>query len=544
MKKRLFSFLCGFFTCLFIAPLAHGQDGTTTLKRPKLVVGIVVDQMRYDYLYRFYDKYGEGGFKRMMREGFNCRNHHYPYGYTATGPGHASVYTGSVPAIHGIIGNEWFDPIQGKNLNCVADNTVSAVGTTAPNAGKASPANLLVSTVTDQLRIATNFKSKTISIGMKDRSAILPGGHSANGAYWFNDDTGNWITSTFYMKELPQWVKDFNARKLAVQYVKQGWKTLLPIEAYTESTADDQPYEDAVGKNKKPEFPYDLGTSPGATRSSPWGNTLTKEMAIAAIKGENLGKGTVTDFLAMSFSTPDAIGHRYGPNSIEQQDIYLRLDRELADLFQFLDSWVGKGSYTVFLTADHGVMDAPEFLQNHRIPGYRLKADTVYTLIRKRVEAEFGKGDYFRSLGMHIHLNKPLLKERGITIERMCEVIREAILPVDGIADVLDTRRLAETTMNDYLRRLYINQTHAKRSGDLIIALQPNWITRARYGTTHGSPYNYDTHVPFVLFGWGIAQGETLQRTEISDIAPTIAALLHILPPSGSIGNPIEKALE
>jgi predicted AlkP superfamily pyrophosphatase or phosphodiesterase len=266
-------------------------------------------------------------------------------------------------------------------------------------------------------------------------------------------------------------------------------------------------------------------------------------MAIAAIKGENLGKRNVTDFLTLSFSAPDRVGHAFGPNSIEQEDVYLRLDREFADLFSFLDEWVGKGSYTVFLTADHGVMDVPEFSQAHRLPGGRLAVDSVYTRIKRRLAAEFGEGDYIRSFGIQLYLNKALMKKKGIALEQIYEAIRDEALHVDGIADVYIIQKLSEATINDYHRRLYMNQINSKRSGDLLISLAPGWITKADFGTSHGTPYNYDTHVPFVIFGWGINAGETLQRTETTDIAPTIAALLHILPPGGSVGHPVEQAL-
>ncbi len=547
IRKLLFNFLLVILGGAVIATETHAQRASrsATLSQPKLVVGIVVDQMRYDYLYRYYGKYEDGGFKRMLREGFNCRNHHYPYGNTSTGAGHASVYSGSIPAIHGIIGNDWFDRDSDQKINCVQDNTVEGVGTTK-SLGKASPRNLLVSTMTDQLRIATNFESKVISIALKDRASILPGGNSANAAYWYDGYSGDWITSTYYMQDLPQWITSFNARKLPQKYLQQGWKTLLPIEQYTESTSDNQTYEAPIGGKDTPEFPYDFGTSPGPglIGTTPWANTLTKDIAIAAIQGERLGKNTVTDFLALSFSAPDMVGHRFGPNSIEQQDVFLRLDRDFAELFAFLDSWCGKRSYTVFLTADHGVMDVPEFSRDHRIPGNRLAMDSVYAKIRRKIADEFGEGDYVRSFGVQLYLDKDLMKRKGVTLEKMNEVIREELLPIDGVADVVMIENLSNATMNDYHRRLYMNQIHMKRSGDILIALQPGWITKADFGTSHGSPYNYDTHVPFVLFGWGVNSGVSLERTEISDIAPTLSALLRILPPSGSIGNPIERALK
>ncbi|MFB9292934.1 alkaline phosphatase PafA [Persicitalea jodogahamensis] len=519
---------------------------TAPLARPKMVVGIVVDQMRYDYLYRFYDKYGEGGLKRLMNEGFNCRNNHYPYALTVTAAGHSAVYTGSVPAINGIVGNEWFDPIVGQSVYCAEDSTVTTVGSSNASAGKMSPKNLLTSTITDQLQIGTNFRSKTVGIAIKDRGAILPAGHAATGAYWFDAKTGNWITSTFYTNELPKWVQDMNDKKLPAAYMKEGWKTLLPLDQYVESTPDDKPYETKMAGNKTSAFPYNFGENGfGQVASTPFGNTITKDMAIAAIKGENMGKGQQTDFLAVSFSSPDYVGHAFGPNSIEAEDIYLRLDREFAEFFAFLDSWTGKGNYTVFLTADHGVMDVPGFWTEHRLPAGLLNTGDMNSTLKQALEGAFGKGDYIRANDNYqLYLNKTTLKDKKIEVEDVYEVVREALLPLSGVADVINLKDLGESHLNSFQLELYKNGTNAKRSGDIQIVLQPGWFAGRSTGTTHGSPYNYDTHVPLLFYGWGIPKGETLRRTSIADIAPTVAALLHILAPSGTVGNPIPEALK
>ena len=525
------------------------ENPAQTLLRPRLVVGIVVDQMRYDYLYRYYDKYGEGGFKRMLREGFNARNNHYHYSNTSTGAGHASIYSGSAPAVHGILGNDWYVPALNKKINCVEDKTVVGVGAADAESGERSPANLMVTTMTDQLRIATNFRSRTVSIALKDRSSILPGGHSANHAYWYDGDNGNWITSTYYRTELPAWVRNFNALKLPSKYLQKGWQTLLPIAEYTQSTPDDQSYEEKLPDNAKAVFPHNLlppgGIDFDRIGSTPWGNTLTKDMAIAAVKGEQLGKGNDTDFLALSFSAPDGVGHRFGPNSVEQEDLYLRLDRELEELFLFLDQWTGKGQYTVFLTADHGVMDVPEFLTEHKIPAGRYNTNVVHQKIQEALSAEFGGEHFIKAFSLRqIYLDKKKMREKNVSMDQVQEVIREKMLAYPEITDVLNLSKLSSESIPDYQKQLYLNEYNRKRSGDLLIVFQPGWIGRNHVGTTHGTPYNYDTHVPFVMFGWGIRQGETLQRTHISDIAPTLSALLHILPPSGSIGNVIHLALK
>ena len=522
---------------------------SSAIPRPKLVVGIVVDQMRYDYLYRYYDQYVEGGFKRMMNEGFNCRNNHYSYALTVTAAGHSSIYTGSVPAINGIVGNEWYDRFSGKGVYCTEDSTVKTVGSTNVSVGKMSPKNLLTSTVTDQLRIATNFRSKTIGVAIKDRGSILPAGHTANAAYWFDSSTGNWVTSTFYMNDLPQWAKDYNAKKMPSEYLRKGWKLLLPADQYTQSTPDDVAWEGKLPGNAKPVFPYELaglaGDAFGVVTNTPWGNTITKEMAIEAVKGENLGKGKETDFLAISFSTPDKIGHSVGPNSVEQQDDYLRLDREFAELFTFLDGWVGKGEYTVFLTADHGVVDVPGFAKEHKLPSGLVSRTNVLKALNKALEENYGKNDFVKATDNNqLYLNHALLKEKKITIAEMTEVVREALLPLPGIADVIDLTDMGKAPLNTYQLELYKNNVNAKRSGDIQIVTQPGWFYGGSTGTSHGTPYNYDTQVPFVIFGWGINKGETVRRTSVSDIAPTVSAMLHILPPSGNIGTAVEEALK
>lgn len=519
-----------------------------SLARPKLVVGVVVDQMRYDYWFRYYDKYSEGGFKRLMREGFNCRNHHYHYALTVTAAGHASVYTGSTPAIHGIVGNDWFDKRLGKGMYCVADSTVQPVGTTNAPAGKMSPKNLLVSTITDQLRIGTNYQNKTIGIAIKDRGAILPAGHTANGAYWFDSKTGNWITSTFYMNDLPQWVKDYNAKKRPSELMKQNWNTLLPIEKYTESTADDQPYEAKLPGAKKSVFPYDLagiaGDAFGVLASTPHGNTITKEMALEALKNEKLGKGKSTDFLAVSFSTPDYVGHGFGPNSVEEEDIYLRLDRDLAELLNAFDAQVGKGNYLLFLSADHGVMDVTDLWNKNRLPAGRLNIGQVNTAVRAVLKEKFGDGDFIRaSENYQFYLNHDLLKQKNLSVDKIVEAIRPTMLDFDGIAEVLNTHDLSNANINDYLLTLYKNGTHAKRSGDIQIVTEPGWMS-STIAATHGAPYNYDTHIPLLFFGWGIKPGETFSRTAVADTAPTVAALLKLLEPSGNIGHIIEDVMK
>jgi predicted AlkP superfamily pyrophosphatase or phosphodiesterase len=547
MSKKLITFLLLFFITTSL--LAQKKKSivsfeTSTPDKPKLVVGIVVDQMRYDFLYRYSEKYTSGGFKRLMNEGFNCRNNHYDYAPTVTAAGHAAIFTGSIPAIDGIIGNEWFNKKTGKVVYCVDDSTVKTIGSDS-KAGLMSPKNLLVSTITDQLKIANNFQSKTIGIALKDRGSILPAGHTANAAYWFDSKNGAWITSSFYMNDLPQWVKDFNALKMPQKYMTEGWKTLLPIEQYTESTADNQPYEAKLSGENTPTFPHELAAQSGVNlleviRTTPFGNTLTKDFALSAIQNENLGKSSKTDFLIVSFSSPDYVGHAFGPNSIEIEDTYLRLDKDIAEILTSLDNSLGRGNYLVFLSADHGVADVPGFAQSQKMPAGVLDAGNVSKEVKAALKSAFGEGEFIKAEdNSQIYLNDTLLKAKKLTFAEVHTVVRETLLKRDDVADVVDLHNLANSTLPEYQLNYVKNGLNPRRSGDIMVVLNSGWFTGRKQGTTHGTLYRYDTHVPLLFYGWKVKAGETTLRTNISDISPTVADLLNILEPNGSVGNVI-----
>ncbi len=547
MSKKLIPFLLLFLINTSLS--AQKKKSTVSFEasiseRPKLVVGIVVDQMRYDFLYRYSDKYSSGGFKRLMNEGFNCRNNHYDYAPTVTAAGHAAIFTGSIPAVNGMIGNEWFNQKTGKSVYCVEDTSVLTIGSDS-KAGLMSPKNLLVSTITDQLKIANNFQSKTIGIALKDRGSILPAGHTANAAYWFDSKNGAWITSSFYMNDLPQWVKDFNGLKMPQKYMTEGWKTLLPIEQYTESTSDNQTYEAKLSGEKTPTFPHELAAQAGVNlleviRTTPFGNTLTKDFALAAIQNENLGKSPKTDFLTVSFSSPDYVGHAFGPNSIEIEDTYLRLDKDIAEILTSLDNNLGKGNYLVFLSADHGVADVPGFSQSQKLPSGVLDGGLSNKEVKTALKAAFGDVDFIRAEdNSQLYLNATLMEEKKVSYTQIYEVVRKTLLKRDDYADVVDLHNLANSTLPDYQLNYIKNGFNPRRSGDIMMVLNPNWFTGRKQGTTHGSMYRYDTHVPLLFYGWKVRQGETTTRTNISDISPTIADILNILEPNGSVGNVI-----
>ena len=518
--------------------------------RPKLVVGIVVDQMRWDYLYRYANRYGSGGFKRLLNEGFTCENTQIPYVPTVTAAGHTGIYTGSVPAIHGIAGNEFRIQATGKSLYCTEDSTVNTVGSIS-NAGKMSPINMLTTTITDELKLATNFRSKVIGIALKDRGGILPAGHTANAAYWFDDSNGSWITSTYYMKELPTWVNNFNSQKLVEKYVGQDWNTLYPIDTYNQSTADDNLYEGKLGGETAPVFPHYLskmfkGRNYGIIRNTPYGNQITLDFAKDAIKNENLGKGKDTDFLAVSFSSSDYVGHNYGLNAVETEDMYLRLDKNLEDLFNTLDASVGKGQYTVFISADHGAAHNTAYLQDRNIPAGLWPTSTVLKSLNDALEAQFKQPKIVLSLGSYqVNFNNPLIERQNLDLDVLKDFTIKFLKKQDGVSFVVDMEKASVASIPDALKTKIINGYNRERSGAIQIILKPGLFSGySKTGTTHGSWNPYDTHIPLVFMGWGVKHGSTNRLTTMSDIAPTLAALLHIQEPNGNVGLVIEEVLK
>jgi predicted AlkP superfamily pyrophosphatase or phosphodiesterase len=532
----------------FVLIIVYPCTSQSVLQRPKLVVGIVIDQMRWDFLYRYYNRYqDDGGFKRLLNQGFSCENTFIPYTPTVTACGHTSIYTGSIPAIDGITGNEWWDYDLSKLVYCTDDDNVKTIGSNT-DAGKMSPHNLLVTTIGDELHLATNFHSKVIGIALKDRAAILPAGHSANGAYWYDDKTGDWITSSYYMSDLPKWVKDLNAKKLVDGYFAQDWNTLYPLNTYTQSAPDEEPYEyRPFGANVKG-FPYNLkqfiGKNYGVLAVTPYGNTLTFEMAKAAISGEQLGTDSSTDLLTISVSTPDYIGHTFGPNSVEQEDDYLRLDKDLGAFFQFLDKRVGKGEYLVFLSADHGVAHVPAFLNQHKIPTGNVDdqaiADQLNTLLKEKFKADklmIGIFNY------QVYLDRNAMATAHLDKSAVYKEIINYLLQQQGIARAVALDALNDVTLNSMIKNALANGYYPPRSGDIQIIFQPQYIEGfEKGGTTHGVWNPYDSHIPLLWYGWNIHPGKTNREVYMTDIAPTIAAILHIQMPSGSVGHVIEEA--
>ena len=527
---------------------AQNNKVNTSEELPKLVVGIVVDQMRYDYLTRFESKFGEGGFKRLMTEGYNCKNHHFNYVPTYTGPGHASVFTGTSPMNHGIISNYWYDKFTDATVYCASDSTVQAVGVNTDKE-RMSPKRMKTTSVADQLRLHTQNKSKVIGISLKDRGAILPAGHSANAAYWFRGkDDGKFITSTYYRTSLPEWVQEFNEE---VQLYLKEWETILPIEMYTESGPDDTDYEEPFTRKESATFPYDLKALSDANggydilKATPFGNEMATDFAIEAIQNEALGADAVTDFLTLSYSSTDYVGHQFGVNSVEVEDTYIRLDKDLEDLFEFLDKQVGEDAYTVFLTADHGAVNVPNYLKSQHIPAGYFNKKEFKAVVESQLIQEFKIDSLVKNISNNqIFLDRNVIKKHHLNLTEIQEFLVQNIVLLTHIDKAYSAATLTSTQFVSGVGALVQNGFHQKHSGDVIFVLEPAVISYPEKGSTHGSSFSYDTHVPLLFYGAGINKGGTFERTEVSDIAPTISALLGISFPNGCTGEPIHRVID
>jgi predicted AlkP superfamily pyrophosphatase or phosphodiesterase len=554
MNQKIISFYLA-LTVIFVtlSTASFSQDNSkNALERPKLVVGIVVDQMRWDYLYRYYDRYGNDGFKRILNEGFSAENTYIDYVPTYTAIGHSTLYTGSVPSIHGIAGNDFILQKTGQTVYCTEDQDVLTVGSDT-KAGLMSPKNLLASTITDELKLATNFRSKVIGVAIKDRGSILPAGHLADASYWYDGSVGKWITSSWYMNELPKWVKVFNDQNLVEKYLNQGWNTLYPIDTYVQSSKDNNDYEGKFKNTDAPVFPVNTAkllkeNGPGIITSTPYGNSFTIAMAKAAIENEALGQRGVTDFLAMSLSSPDYIGHQFGPNSIEVEDNYLRLDKDLGEFLSYLDKTLGKGQYTIFLSADHGAAHNITFMQDNKMPSGGFNSGSVIKELNEYLNTAFKEEKLVLSLtNYQVHFNNILIKEKGLDLERIKLVAIEFLKDQDGIAYVVDMEKAETASIPQIIRERIVNGYNYRRSGAIQLILKPAWYESSGArptGTTHGTWNPHDSHIPLLFMGWGINQGKTSRTVHMTDVASTIAALLKIQEPNGNIGKPVLEALK
>jgi predicted AlkP superfamily pyrophosphatase or phosphodiesterase len=538
---------------LFTAVIAFTVSCNNSHKevaRPKLVIGIVVDQMRWDYLYRFYGRYSKDGFRRLLSKGYECRQTSINYLPSYTAPGHACIYTGSVPSIHGIAGNDWYDAATGVAHYCVDDTSVKATGDKVEGYSM-SPANLLTTTITDELRLATNFRSRVYGVSLKDRGSILPAGHLANAAYWYNDKTGNFISSTYYKNPNPQWLQTFNKRRVGDSLVQLGWDLLYKPESYINSTADASPYEGPFKWETTPTFPRRFDTLTPKTRNTvlksiPAGNTYSIMMAKACIEGEKLGKSGATDFLTLSLSSTDYIGHRFAPNSVEIEDTYLRLDKDIAELLQYLDKKYGKNNYLLFLTADHGAAHNPQFLTDNNVPAGASSTDMTVE-INSYLSSIYGLDSIVTFTDNYqICLNESLFTRYTLSRPDVRSTIMKWLKASPEVAYVIDLENQQLAHVPEPIRSMVINGYHVNRSGGIQIILRPGWFNGQGHttGTTHGTWNPYDAHIPLLWYGWHVPHGATSMSVNMTDIAPTLADMLHLQMPNGCIGKPIQPLLD
>lgn len=533
MKK--FGFVI--FLCLLLVT-AYSQKQKAVSQAPKLVVGIMVDQMRWDYLYRFQSRFGDNGFKRILREGFSCENTMIPYAQSVTAVGHSSVYTGSVPAMTGIMGNEWYDRSKKKSVYCVDDESVKIVGGTGKGEPM-SPRNLLSTTITDELELATNFRSKVIGVAIKDRGSILPAGHASDAAYWYDASSGNFVSSTYYMKDLTGWAKSFNQRKMVDSLYKLNWNLSHPLPSYVQSDLTDS----SIVKNPFPRMlEKNIGKNYGAISSTPWGNTLTLSFSKAAVEAEGMGVDSITDFLAVSLSSPDYIGHAFGPNAVEVEDNYIKLDQQLGDFLAYLDKKIGKGNYVFFLTADHAVAHVPAFLKAHQIPGKSMKSSKTADLETMK---KFGlKNLVESSANYQVYLDKQAIDSAGVAFSTVKSYYISKLNQEEDVLIAFDNADISAANIPSEYKEMFLKGFNQKLAGDIQVVYKPGYFFGGPTGTTHGSVFAYDAHIPLLWMGWGVQHGSTNRQVYMTDIAATVAALLKIQMPSASIGKVITEVIK
>jgi predicted AlkP superfamily pyrophosphatase or phosphodiesterase len=543
------------FTVLLVLAIFFSQTLIAqNEKSPKLIVGIVIDQMCYEYLYRYAPNFSKDGFRKIMGKGLNCRNTQYNYVPTYTGPGHASIYTGTTPNNHGIVGNEWFDRATAKEIGCVEDNSVSSIGTSSEG-GKKSPKQLKTTTVTDQLKL-TYPSAKVVSMSIKDRGAILPGGHLSDGSYWYDYATGHFVTSSFFKPELPKWVSEFNAKGQVEKYMQLTWDRIQDSANYSASGPDNSPYEHLLEGKTTPTFPYDLskmntkGTNFSAFTYTPFSNTLLTDFAIASLAAEGLGKDKQTDMLCVSYSTPDIAGHAFGPYSMELQDMYIRLDLEIARLIKQLEKQVGKNEFTLFLTADHAVVPVPQYLMDKKLPGGYFLLNGNMKALKKSVQLKFGADLVQNQDNLNIYMHHARIDSMQLSRKVVADFVKEQVAKWDHVKAVYTAEELSNTGTDDEWREMIRKGYHPRESGDVLFILEPGFLPKSavsehmHQGTSHGSAFNYDTHVPLIWYGKGIKKGEVFRKINIADIAATLTHLLYLQRTGAMTGEPILEVVE
>ena len=520
-------------------------------EKPKLVIGIVIEQFRNDYIDKFWDIFSDKGFRRLINEGTYCKNASYDFFFTQSAPAHATLSTGTDPRMHGIVADSWYLPLRDEIIYCTGDSEVDPVGGSFVN-GLQSPANLLPSTFGDELKLSTNNRARVFGIGMKDHAAILSAGHAADCAYWYDDKTGTWMTSTHYIDSLPSWVSEFNDMRLPDTYLSNIWEPLLPAKEYTRCLPDTNSYE--AGINSRSVFPYNLkkistSTVLGVLNKKtdysilplvPFGNTFTNDFAIRLIDEEKLGEDDITDFLSISYTVTDNIGHMYGPSSMEMADAIVRFDRDLGHLLDYVIQKTGKKNVLIYLTSAHGVAEIPEVLNSNKIPAGHFKQNQALTLLKSYLNVLYGQGSWVKGYyEKQIYLNRTLIEDASLQLNEVQNNAARFLSQFTGVSAAVAAHVIEN---NDFTRGYYRkmrNSFEQTRTGDIILNLEPAWVESGKYVTNHNSVYDYDSHVPLIWYGWAINRSSITREVNMNEVAATLSSLCRIQVPNACTGNPM-----
>jgi predicted AlkP superfamily pyrophosphatase or phosphodiesterase len=519
--------------------------------KPKLIIGIEIGQFRYDYIPRFWNKFCDDGFKKLINKGSYCENTSYNFLYSDLGVGSATIATGTNPSQHGIIASSWYNNLKDEIVDYIFDANVKTTGGGYED-GQYSPKNLLSTTFADEIKLANNFKSKAISVSLDPAPAVFSAGHTADCAFWFDYKTGDWITSSFYTDSLPSWVLEFNNKKFADTYMGNEWTTLLPMSEYTASLLDNNDYETGLYGQKV--FPYvlkdlarknDRSGKYDILKYTPFGNNLTKDFAISAIVNEKLGKGPHTDVLIISFTANERIGNLYGPLSVETEDMVLRLDKDIAHLIEFLEKNIGKENFLVFLTAEHGVLHIPKYLTDNKIPGGYFNSSGAISLLSSYMNNIYGKGDWIKQYhGQQIYLNRTLIEDSKRNLADVQNNVANLMLQFSGIANTMTATTLQSTSFTTGSYAIMQNGFNQKRSGDVLLNLVNGWAEKPDLNKDQDAAYGYDRRIPLIWYGWKIGHKSILRPVDLIDIAPTICTLLEIAYPNSNTGKPILEIIQ
>lgn len=515
-----------------------------------MIVGIVVSEMRYDYIYRYWDKYSDGGFKKLINNGTFCKNAHHDYLLSEASAGYATIATGCYPEEHGMVSDFWYDRLKDQVQFSIHDRQINSVGG-AYESGKFSPSGLQVSTLADELRLSNKFKSKLVSVSLDPRASVIMGGHTSKNSYWYDPSSGNWMSSSYYCDSLPSWVNDFNAKGFADIYLDKTWEPLFPVEQYESSLEDDNPYETGIRGQKT--FPYDLAKlsrtaknerNYALLKTTPYGNTYTRDLAVASVISEELGQDEYTDFLFVNFAAGAYAGEFYNSWSVEMQDIYIQLDREIEHFLNFLDDEVGLKNVLIYLTAENATVNEPSFLLDKRVPSGYFSYNSAISLLKTYLNVVYGSSDWVKFYySKQIYLNTTLIEDSKLSFSEFEDRVARFMVQFEGVGKVLTSTDLMK---NNYTRGAFerIQKTYnQKRSGDIILHLNPGWVEKGA-DRALASAFHYDSHVPLIFYGWKTGREEIISPVSLTDIVPTLSHFLNLSRPGAVQGNIISDLVD